>query len=139
MPNFDEIIQTTSPGEQDALMIQALKRQEYNRRYQAKLRQVAKLATLERKIDNNLNYVLGYIKRKYAVEYANYVEPTPEQPKPVIDAGFSNWLILSANEYKSANEAFELSGLSDHMTIKEFTRLFSQYYNENNSGRYIKY
>lgn len=135
---FDELLanNTNDDIKQSALLAQALKRQEYNRQYQAKLRQTTKLLTLEKKIDANLDHVLGYIKTRYGKEYAAWAKPV-EVTKSV-DPVFSNWLLLSSSEYKSIKEAFEVSGLSNSMNIKEFTKLFNDYYKENNTGKYVK-
>lgn len=140
--DFNKILDTVTPEDRDSLTVQALKRQEYNRRYQAKLRERSKLITLEKKIDANLQFVIGYIKRKYASEYDAWVEPAPESVKPKVvspaDEAFNNWLILSSNEYKSPGEAFELSGLSGWMDTMQFSQRFDQHYKENNKGRFSK-
>ena len=93
---FDELLanNTNDDIKQSALLAQALKRQEYNRQYQAKLRQTTKLLTLEKKIDANLDHVLGYIKTRYGKEYAAWAKPV-EVTKSV-DPVFSNWLLASS-------------------------------------------
>ena len=141
MTNFNKILETTSNDEKDSLTIQALKRQEYNRQYQARLRERAKLITLERKIDANLQFVIGYIKEKYSAEYKSYTKSVEQEPtvKPEVDRAFNNWLLLSAQEYKSVQDAYEVSTLSEHMSIKEFSKLFEKHYKQNNRGRYTKY
>ena len=135
---FDDILDNNTNEEikQNSLLAQAIKRREYNKQYQARLRQTSKMLTLEKKIDANLNHVIGYIKTRYPKEYAAWVKPV----KAVVysNSFFDNWLLLSAGEYKSIKDAFEVSGLAEHVTIKEFTKLFEQYYQETDSGSYTK-
>lgn len=133
---FDDIINKTD-DEKDALIQQALRKQEYNRNYQRRLREVAKLATLERKIDDNLNHVLGYIKSKYSKEYKAWTKPVKTDPL-ARNVAFDNWVLLSANEYKGIKEAFELSGLKGALSIDQFEDLFRQNYKQKDSGGYIK-
>lgn len=133
--SFDEILNRATTDEKDALMKQALKKQEYNRNYQRRLRARAKLATLESRIDNNLQYVLGYIKRKYAEEYAAYVEPVQE----VISPAFIDWFTMFAQpEYKSAKEAYDISSIKKSLSFDEFAPLFERGFKKNNKGKYIK-
>lgn len=138
--DFDKLLDTTSPIEKDRMLKQVLKRQEYNRRYQAKLRQRAKEITLERKIDDNIEFVLAYVKRKYSYEYDNFAAPIIDsEANAVVPGAFTNWVTLSANEYKSIDEAFDVSGLNNELTIEQFSELFLQNYKENNSGGFTKY
>lgn len=136
---FDNLLNNTNNEDlqKKQLVAQALRRQEYNRRYQARLRSITKLLTLEKRIDANLIYVIGYIKKKYSAEYDNYVEP--EEAPVVTNPAFNNWVLLSGAEYKSIKEAFELSGLGQYMTLEDFSVLFNQNYKENNRGRYTKH
>jgi len=141
--SFDEILDndTSQEYKRNKLVAQALKRQEYNRQYQKRLRQAARFLTLERKIEANLDFVIRYIKKNHSKEYSNYVEPVVKS-EPVADTipVFDTWLLLSASEYKSVEEAYELSRLNDHkVDIKEFTKMFEQYYKKNNKGKYIRY
>lgn len=135
---FDDIIKNSTDHDikRDHLITQALKRQEYNRNYQAKLRNVSRLITLEKRIDAELDHVLGYIKTKYAKEYEAWVAPVKYEPPA--NQAFTNWLILSADEYKSIKEAYEVSGLDNDMILSRFSSLFKYYYEENNRGRWIK-
>lgn len=138
--DFQKIINTTSSLEKDKLLNQVLKRQEYNRQYQRKLRERSKLVTLEKKIDDNLNFVIGYIKRKYAEEYAAWVEPV-EIAEVVVTTNqpFLDWFVLAAQEYKSIKEAYQLSGLDNSMTFEEFEELFNQRFKQNDKGKYTQY
>ncbi len=139
MTDFDKILNTTSPGDRDNLMGQALKRREYNRRYQAKLREVARFATLERRVDQNLDYVIGYIKRKYADEYKAYV--LPKHKKTAIEPdkpALTNWLIMARPLYKSKVEAYEVAGVAKTVTLKEFEHFFDRYYVENDRGEWVQ-
>ncbi len=141
MTDFNKILDTTTPEIKDSLTIQALKRQEYNRHYQAKLRARAKFITLEKKVDANLQYVIGYIKRKYADEYEQYKTPAEVKISTIVEPenqNFKDWLILSRNEYKSAKHAYELSGLDKYMQFKDFKKLFDKYYGEIGDNKYAK-
>lgn len=138
MTKFDDVLETTSPEFEDSLRVQALKRREYNRRYQAKLRQQAKLLTLEKKIDDNVDYVIGYIKRKYQKEFDAYVEGDTSKKKLTLPVEFENWLIVSGQTYSSPRDAYEVSGLNQVMKSKKFTDLFLQCFIVDDQGTYHK-
>lgn len=136
---FDDILTTASEDQKQSLIQQALKKQEYNRNYQRKLRVAAKLATLESKIDENLDHVIGYIKRKYDDQYTNYVEPVAvANAAPAHYQSFANWVLLSADEYRDATQAFEFSMLGEDMTYKDFNDLFVQHYSKGDDGKMHK-
>lgn len=50
---------------------------------------------------------------------------------------FSSWVMLSANEYKTINEAFELSRLDNVLTLEQFSDLFEQHFTLVD-GKYIQ-
>lgn len=132
--SFDDIVanDTAQDIKKDAMMAQALRRQEYNRQYQQRLRNVTRLLTLEKRVDADIQHVIGYIKRKYAKEYADYVEPVA--PATLTNPRFDDWVVLSAKQYKSKKEAFELSRLGEHMAFGEFSKFFDQYFNKSAKG-----
>lgn len=132
---FNKILETVTDEQRNSMTDQVLKRREYNRKYQAKLRSKMKLATLHKKIDNNLDEVIAYIHTNYANEYESWQPKTHD----VINSYFSNWVLLSAIDYPSINNAYELSGLSDRVSFVDFSRWFLMYYKENNSGGYTKH
>lgn len=133
---FNKILETVTDEQRNSMADQVLKRREYNRKYQAKLRSKMKLANLHKKIDNNIDDVIAYIHTNYADKYAAW---QPKKPHEVIDRAFTNWVLLSASDYPSIEQAFELSGLGDHINFNDFSRWFSKNYYENNSGGYTKY
>lgn len=136
--SFDDLINLT-PDEEQTLLKQALKKQEYNRNYQRRLRVAAKLATLERRIDANLDHAIGYIKTKYAKEYEAWTKPV-EAVERFTSAAFDDWVTLSAPSYRSIKEAFDLSGLRGTLTLDQFEELFRRHYKQqNNSGSYTKH
>lgn len=133
--SFEDILNKATVEEKESLMKQALKKQEYNRNYQRRLRAFAKLATLERRIDDNLQHVLGYIKKKYADQYAAYVEPVQE----VINPAFMDWYHMFAQpEYKSVKEAYEISSIKDSLSFDEFKPLFERGFEKTNKGFFKK-
>lgn len=133
---FNKILETVTDEQRNAMADQVLKRREYNRKYQAKLRSKIKLANLHKKIDNNIDDVIAYIHIQYADKYNAW---QPSQMRDVIDESFSNWVLLSAGDYPSIENAYELSGLSDRVKFADFSRWFMQNYYENNSGGFTKY
>ena len=133
---FNKILETVTDEQRNSMSEQVIKRREYNRKYQAKLRSKMKLANLHKKIDNNIDDVISYIHTRYADKYKAW---QPDQQPDVIDGAFSNWVLLSASDYPSIEQAFELSGLGDRIKFNDFSQWFLQYYYENNSGGYIKY
>lgn len=135
--SFDDIINKATTENKDHLIKQALKKQEYNRNYQRRLREAAKLATLERKIDANLHHVFRYIKTNYADAYADYVVPV-QDIKPVSNPAFDNWLLLSAEEYKSIQYAFDVSSLEQHMSFDEFSELFEDHFKPTKQKTFAK-
>lgn len=133
--SFDDILAKKSESEKQGLIKQALKKQEYNRNYQAKLREAAKLATLERKIDDNLDHVLRYIKKHYAIEY-KAIKPIKPVVEKLEDSAFTNWLVLSQPRYRSIQYAYDVASLD--MSLDEFTKLFKQYF-KINGNEWIKF
>lgn len=133
---FNKILETVTDEQRNSMAEQVIKRREYNRKYQAKLRSKVKLANLHKKIDNNIDEVISYIHARYADKYNAW---QPDKPREIIDEAFSNWVLLSASDYSSIEQAFEFSGLSDRIKFDDFSRWFLQNYYENNSGGYIKY
>lgn len=135
--SFDDILETVTDIQHKSMADQVLKRREYNRRYQAKLRAKIKLDNLHKKIDNNIDDVIAYIHMQYADRYTSW-QPAQAEQQEVIDQAFKNWVLLSARDYSSIDQAFEFSSLSDRISFDNFKRWFLMFYKENNSGGYTK-
>jgi len=136
--SFDKILATISEDDQGAMLKQAMNKRDYNRKYQARLRVTAKQLTLERKIDSNVLHAIGYIKDRYAYELKNYDKLVQQRVEPLepVPHAFSNWLLVGARSYKDAADAYSVSSANDSMTLKEFTKLFNDYFIQE-GDRYI--
>jgi hypothetical protein len=62
---------------------------------------------------------------------------TPKINVPT-DPAFSNWLLLAAGEYKSAEYAYDVSGLDKAMKFSEFEKLFNKYYSKVEDNKFIR-
>lgn len=134
--SFRDILQNTTADDiaSERLIEQAKRRQAYNRAYQAKIREKGKLLTLERKIDENINHVIKYLKTKYGDKLDEYIPSEPVRVHPA----FAGWWMLSANVYKTKKHAFEVSTLEKSMTFDEFSKLFDECYKLGNDNKYYK-
>jgi len=136
--SFDKILATISEDDQRAMLQQAINKRDYNRKYQSKLRVVAKQLTLERKIDTDVLHTISYIKSRYAYELKNFDKLLQQRVEPLepVPHAFSTWMLVCAGVYKDATDAYSVSSANDSMTLKEFTKLFNLYFIQE-GDRYI--
>lgn len=132
MSKFDEILNSDKNAQ--LLLKQAEKRLAYNREYQRRVRARARLLTLEKRIDENIDHVIGYILDKYGDLVTSY------KPTEVIESNvcFDNWLLLSGDSYASREDAYQVSTLEGDLGFDEFCKLFDLFFKLDDNNRYIK-